>query len=232
MTFDAAQRATEVLMAVAFLQQGVEHLVGPTRDRRWAVGQIALSVGIAAGIAPLVLEAILLLVSVGLVRHFGGPYNGGSDRMRLLVLTCLIGSRAATGTLWQQAALGYLAVQVVLSYAMAGWVKLANPDWRCGRALRDVFAFSVYPVSDALRRWAAAPGALLALSWVTMTFEALFPVALLSHTVLPVALAIALAFHLANACVFGLNRFAWIWLAGYPCLLWFQHGVLARLLVF
>jgi hypothetical protein len=37
---------------------------------------------------------------------------------------------------------------------------------------------------------------------------------------------VAAAFHLANACLFGLNRFLWIWLAAYPPLLWFQERVI------
>lgn len=225
MTFDAARRWTEVLMAVAFVQQGCEHLAGPPSDRRWAIAQIVLAVGIAFGVAPLGLEVLLLVVSVAVVQSFGGPYNGGSDRMRLLVLSCVIVSRLAVSVVWQHAALGYLAVQLVLSYAMAGWAKLANPEWRSGRALRDVFEFSVYPVSDALRAWAASPRMLLALSWFMMIFEAAFPASVLNHTVLAVTLAVALVFHVVNACVFGLNRFVWIWLAGYPAVLWFHHTV-------
>ena len=35
-------------------------------------------------------------------------------------------------------------------------------------------------------------------------------------------LAVAATFHLANACLFGLNRFFWTWLAVYPAILWLQ----------
>jgi hypothetical protein len=38
-------------------------------------------------------------------------------------------------------------------------------------------------------------------------------------------LALAAAFHLANACLFGLNRFFWVWLAAYPSLIWLQHRI-------
>lgn len=227
MTLESARRLTEILMAWAFVQQGLEHLAG-ARDGRWRFGaQVALASGIAGNVSPAVLEGLLLLVSLDVLRRFDGPYNGGSDRMRLLVLSCVWASRLAPWPVGQRAALGYLAVQVALSYAMAGGVKLANPDWRSGRALQDVFAFSVYPVSEGLRAWVAAPRALRALSWTMMAFEVAFPLALLSAAALPLSLGAALAFHLVNACVFGLNRFVWIWVAGYPCLLWFQHAVVA-----
>ena len=226
MTFEAARRLSEVLMALAFLQQALEHLAGPSHDRWWFTAQIVLAIGVASGVAPVGLEGLLLFVSLGIIRHFDGPYNGGSDRMRLLVLSCLWLSHVARNPAWAHVALGYLAVQVVLSYAMAGWVKLANPDWRCGRALHDVFAFSVYPVSEDLRTWADAPRTLLAFSWMAIIFELLFPLALLNTTALVAALCLALLFHVSNACTFGLNRFVWIWIAGYPCLLWFQHDMI------
>jgi len=67
---------------------------------------------------------------------------------------------------------------------------------------------------------------LLGLSWTLMLFEMLFPLALLDATLLKAALAVAALFHLVDGCVFGLNRFLWIWLAAYPCLLWFQQRVM------
>jgi len=33
-------------------------------------------------------------------------------------------------------------------------------------------------------------------------------------------------FHLGNACIFGLNRFFWVWLAAYPSILWLQGRIL------
>ena len=56
-----------------------------------------------------------------------------------------------------------------------------------------------------------------------MLFEMLFPLALLGAAYLQAALILAALFHLASACLFGLNRFLWIWLASYPCLIWFQQ---------
>lgn len=219
MTIETARRVSEILLAIAFLQQALEHLFTLPRDRVWVALQLPLTVAMASAVAPMLVEGALLLVSVDLLRHFRGPYNGGSDRVRLLILSCLWLSHLAPNPTWAGIAVSYLAVQIVLSYTLAGYVKLANPEWRRGQALADVFAFSVYPVSDALRARAGARGALLALSWLTILFEVLFPLAL------KVALMAALGFHLANACLFGLNRFVWSWLAAYPCLLWFQQAL-------
>jgi len=127
----------------------------------------------------------------------------------------------------QELAFGYLAVQVILSYFISGQVKILNPEWRSGRALAAVFLFSAYPVSEALRGLANRPRLMWAASWSVMLFEVLFPLSLLHTATLIPALALAAGFHLANACLFGLNRFVWVWIASYPSILWLQ----ARLVI-
>ena len=225
MTFEAAQRATEILLALAFLQQAAEHVWGS----RVATGLMALrGLGAAALLAgwgqPVVLLA-LCTQGVAMLHRFGGPYNGGSDRMGLLVLVCLTLSHWLPAGRAQEAALGYLGVQVVLSYFISGQVKIVNPDWRSGRALAEVFRFSAYPVSDDLRRLADRPRLLWGASWAVMGLELAFPLALLDRWALIVALGMAAAFHVANACLFGLNRFVWVWIASYPAILWLQDRI-------
>jgi hypothetical protein len=226
MSLDAAVRLSEMLMGFAFLQQSLEHLVAPWEERRLFIPRIVLAALLIIGVAPLIVEALLLLLSVAILHRFQGPYNGGSDRMSLLLLICLFLSHLAPARLWQELALGYLAVQLVLSYAMAGWLKLVNPDWRSGRALTDVLQFSVYPVSDDIRAWSVSPALMTSLSWALILFELLFPLTLVDGTALKVGLAAAASFHFTTACLFGLNRFLWIWLAAYPLLLWFQQRVI------
>ena len=58
-----------------------------------------------------------------------------------------------------------------------------------------------------------------------MLFELAFPLTLLTQTTLIMGLAVAATFHFANAGLFGLNRFFWIWLAAYPSILWLQNRV-------
>mgnify|MGYP003338168613 CR=1 FL=1 len=223
LTLDTARRASEVLLAVAIIQQASEHVVTRPRDRPWALAQLTLGLALAVGVAPAWVEGVLLLVNAETLEHWGGPYNGGSDRMRLLLLLCLFASHLVDA----RVALGYLAVQVVLSYTLAGYVKLVSPQWRRGEALADVFDWSVYPVSGAVRRLARARRTVRTLSWLTIAFEILFPLCLLHPVLLVAALSVAFVFHLFNAAAFGLNRFVWAWLAAYPCVLWFEDEVLA-----
>lgn len=225
MTLEAAVRLTEVLLALALIQQGLEHLAGDRRER-WLFAARTLLCGLViAGVAgpwPLVgLGGLSLLI----LMRFQGPYNGGSDRMGLLALWCLIAAQLLPTQPAREVAFGYLGLQLTLSYAIAGGVKLINPDWRSGRALTDVFRFSAYPVSESLRGWADQPRVMRAMSWAVIGLELAFPLSLAAQPTLIAALALAGLFHLANACLFGLNRFFWTWLAVYPAIVWLQDRV-------
>ena len=221
MSFDLALRATEVLLAWAIFQQSAEHLWGPRRDLWIYALRLVLSLLLMSGVVSGPTLAALWCLQAALLLRYDGAYNGGSDKMTILILTCLGCATWLTGPL-AEVALGYLAVQLVLSYAVSGWVKLANADWRRGSALRDVFEMSAYPVSEAVRRLASHRQKILIGSWAVIGFEVLFPLSLFCAATLQVALAVAAVFHLANACLFGLNRFFWIWIAAFPSLLWLQ----------
>ena len=226
MNLDDAVRLTALCSGLALMQSSAEHVWGTTQYRRLFAARLSLAALLATGLAPLLATAGLLMTGVMILQRFDGPYNGGSDRMSLLLLLCLLAVQLAPTLRFQELALGYLACQVLLSYVMSGWVKIRNPAWRNGRALRDVFEFSTYPASEGLRGWAAWPRLLWAMSWAVMLFELLMPITFLNATAFGVALMVAVLFHLANAWMFGLNRFLWIWLAAYPALWWFQARVI------
>lgn len=226
MTLDDAMRFTEMALALAFIQQSAEHLRGTSSERWLFLPRILFSVLLLFGIQTPWVLLTLAFLSLLMLSRFQGPYNGGSDRMSLLILWCLCLAHFIPSLRGKELAFGYLALQLVLSYAIAGWVKIINPDWRSGLALRDVFRFSAYPVSEATRAWADRPHVLWLMSWAVMLFELLFPFTLITHTTLAMALILAACFHLANAVLFGLNRFFWIWLAAYPSILWLQHRIL------
>ncbi len=223
MTLEYAIRLTEILMGLAFLQQSVEHVRGSRAEKYLFLPRIVLSVLLMVGFQTQWVCLTLVVLGLFILRRFGGPYNGGSDRMSLLILCCLTLTHFMPTIRLQEAAFGYLALQLVLSYFIAGWVKIVNPEWRNGQALMDVFRFSAYPVSEVLRNWADYPRLLHVMSWAVILFELAFPFSLITQTTLIIGLIVAITFHFANACLFGLNRFFWIWLAAYPSILWLQE---------
>jgi len=225
MSLAVAIRTTEMLVALAFLQQGFEHLQAAWDERLLFVPRILLSVLLLCGVQTQWVCLVLMVHAMFILRRFQGPYNGGSDRMGLLILACLVLVHFIHTPRWRETVFGYLALQSTLSYGIAGWVKVVNPEWRNGQALEDVFRYSAYPVSESLRSWAERPRLLWYMSWMVMLLELLFPLTLLTRATLIVGLLAAAVFHLSTACLFGLNRFFWIWLASYPSLLWFQQRI-------
>lgn len=225
MSLDLAIRSTEIMLALAFLQQSIEHLKGLKNEQILFLPRILLSLLLLLGFQTPWVSLALVVLGLFILRRFQGPYNGGSDRMSLLILCCLCLVHFMPTAQWREYIFGYLALQLVLSYFISGWVKIINPEWRTGQALQDVFRFSAYPVSEALRNRADQPRLLRVMSWSVMMFELLFPLTLLTQTTLIMGLAVAATFHFANACLFGLNRFFWIWLAAYPSILWLQQRI-------
>lgn len=223
MSLELAIRLTEVLLGLALIQQSLEHIPSYRNEQVVFIPRLILAVLLVMGIYPAWVLTFLLLTSLAMLHRFQGPYNGGSDRMGTLVLSCLLLGQLAPSVYWREVAFGYLAIQLMLSYFISGWVKIINPDWRSGQALSDVFSFSAYPVSESLRRLANRPRLLFFLSWYVILLELLFPLSLLNSNSLIAMLFITASFHFANACLFGLNRFFWVWLSAYPSLIWFQQ---------
>lgn len=223
MTLDFALRLTEILLAWALFQPSLEHISAKSGYERGVFALRALlCVWLASGFGSQYALLALSGLSFLILHRFQGPYNGGSDRMGLLVLYCLTLAENLPALRWQELAFGYLGFQLVLSYFISGWVKIKNPEWRNGKALRDVFLFSAYPVSENLRQLTERPRLLLIAGWGVIIFELLFPLSLISPITLIPALVLAAAFHFSNACFFGLNRFFWAWLSAYPSLIWLQ----------
>lgn len=223
MTYDLALRTTEVLLALALLQQSAEHIFGSHEARRLFLWRAVMCIGLLLGIYTQWMLLALCVHSRLVLHRYQGPYNGGSDRMGLLILYCLCASHWLAGGILSELAFGYLGTQLIASYFFSGQVKIGNRDWRSGQALQDVFDFSAYPVTTSIRALALCPRLLWFASWAVMLFELLFPFSFLNTTTLLLALAVAILFHVANAVLFGLNRFVWFWIAAYPSLLWL-HG--------
>ncbi|MGH1368057.1 MAG: HTTM domain-containing protein [Maritimibacter sp.] len=225
MSFEAALRATEILLGFALLQASLEHVAGDHRWRAIYVVRAGAAFVLMLGVVPVIATGTLWLLTVLHLRRHHGPYNGGADKMAVLILTCLGLARVVPNEAAQELAMAYLAAQLVLSYFVSGWIKIVNPEWRRGRALVDVFRYSTYPVSARLRLWAERPRLLFVMGWAVMLLEVLFPVTLLWVPAMLAALIATASFHFANACFFGLNRFFWIWISAYPVLIWFQGRI-------
>ncbi|MBX3021939.1 MAG: hypothetical protein KF799_09710 [Bdellovibrionales bacterium] len=167
--------------------------------------------GVAVLIFPTGTLAVLLLLTTWLTAvRWRGTFNGGSDTMAVQILLAWSVSLLFPAT--QTACVLYIALQVLLSYVVAGVAKLREPEWRDGRALMQFTAGGLGGGSVLVAR---APALW---SWLVIAFECSFPLALLGPTMCLGYISAALVFHIANFYIFGLNRFVFVWLAAYPAL--------------
>ena len=223
MDFSNALHYTEILLAIALLQQSLEHIFGPRKELKLFLPKALLCILLAFGFYIKWVLALLLIHSVYLLKYFKGPYNGGSDRMSLLITTCLSLIYFTNNFNIQKLVFGYLALQLVLSYFIPGLVKAFNREWWTGQVLKDVFEFSSFPASNQVRKIIHYPKLLCMASCLIILFELAFPIVFINQDILMIGLCLALSFHIANSYLFGFNRFIWAWLAAYPSLIWLHN---------
>jgi hypothetical protein len=154
--------------------------------------------------------ALLLLTTWLIAIRWRGTFNGGSDIMTFHILAAwLVSTLFPEIPAVQKICMLYIAVQVVLSYFVAGTAKLVQREWRSGTALQTFLRQYGVPLGGPIS---------FALAWAVMTFEVLAPLALFSPMATLVLIGGGLVFHLACFRVFSLNRFFFVWLAAYPAL--------------
>jgi hypothetical protein len=183
--------------------------------------ELRLTAGLIALFFPNAIAFGILCVTTWLIAvRWRGTFNGGSDAMTLQILLAVFVSWLFPNSPFvQKFALVYIALQLVLSYTIAGIVKLHNAQWRTGAALQDFLRFSNATRSRKPQfKLANSKGLSRSLSWLIIGFECAFPLAVMNSTLCLIMLSFAFLFHLANFYFFGLNRFVFAWVAAYPAL--------------
>lgn len=159
----------------------------------------------------------LLFGCIVTAARWRGTVNGGADSMTVLVLTAVsLGSCDTPGGTLYRFSLWYLALQLALSYFVAGVVKLRSADWRAGLALPAFISHPPYEAPNKLQALLRSRFWAVAASWSVIGFELLFPIAFFGEIAALTMLLIAFTFHLANCYAFGLNRFLLAWASAYP----------------
>ncbi len=163
--------------------------------------------------------AFLFLSTYLIGVRYRGTFNGGSDSMTLHILGAAVVYKyfpAQTHT-----AGAYVAVLISASYFFAGLAKINSKSWRDGLALPRFLFYSNSAFPNRFEKVMRQSPRLLGVASVAIiTFEVLFPLSLLSPAAAMFFLPVGILFHLANYYFFGLNRFFWTWVAGYPAI-WF-----------
>lgn len=167
------------------------------------------------GLLMLYLFLSTVLISV----RWRGTFNGGSDYMSVLVLGSTGLALMLSGHPWVvRGCAYYIAIQLILSYLFAGFCKVGKRDWWTGKALANFVLNSEYAVPQQFKRFKPDSFFFKMSSWSILIFECSFPVALLDLRICAAYLLMAGIFHLGVFYIFGLNRFFFAWVAGYPAI--------------
>lgn len=187
-----------------------------------AVGVAFGALALATGRPEFLLGSALGVYGVSVA--CGGTYCGGADSMQLYTLMG-VGLSGVLPSPFSRWALALVFAHLVLSYAIAAWVKITNPQWRSGEAMTRLPSLTEYSVPEKHARWIRRYPRLLA--WVTISLEVVLAGGWLVATHgagLPWVAALITAggaFHLLNFLVLGLNRFFWTWMGAYSAAAWF-----------
>lgn len=150
-------------------------------------------------------------------RHLYG--TDGSDQVSFLVQTAAGIGRTGGTDATRRAAIEFIGAQTALSYCAAGVAKLPGADWRSGDALVKIMRTETYgdaQFHDLLRQY---PGAARLLCHAVLALEVGFPLLMARQGRYVDAGLLAMgSFHVANARLMGLSRFAWAFLSTYPAL--------------
>lgn len=225
MTLPDAVFYSECILSFGWIIQSLEYFFTPNAPRMTAAIIFLTSIMLILHVSTVISEVILVLMSISLIYQYHGPYNGGSDCIATLLIISLTITNIIDEQYYKELAISYFCAQLIYSYFQSGYVKLLHSEWRNGSALENVFLVTSYPTTDSIRDWGNHHKLLFTMGWFVIIFELIFPLAITNKTLLIIALIIATVFHLANAFLFGLNRFFWMWISGYPLLIWFQERI-------
>ncbi len=178
--------------------------------------------------SPILIALVIALQVVVLKRHH--MTLDGSDQMMFVVLVaCLLG-RVGADAVSARAAVAFLAAELTLAYAVAGFAKAASSHWRSGFALSVIAQTRMYGQPLVARLMREHPAAGRAAGGMVVAWESLFFVTLIApHPVVIGYLLLGLGFHVGCALVMGLNRFVWAFAASYPALLWTNLAIRGQL---
>jgi hypothetical protein len=183
----------------------------------------ACTIVLIAGAGPPGIRGACALVAAATITlaAIRSPYGlDGADQMMVLTLAA-VGLARFGDELAHAAAIAFVAAQISLSYLIAGLAKVISTDWRAGNALPGIFSTAIYGWPRGDRFLSRSPLVRRALSFWTMGWETLFPLALVAPpTACAALLCIGAAFHLSSALTMHLNTFFWGFVAGYPAVWW------------
>lgn len=149
-------------------------------------------------------------------RQFYG--TDGSDQLSFLANTAVGLGRLIGTDNSRWAASDFLALQVLISYTVAGLAKAPGTKWRTGEALERIMSTQTYGSSGFYEFLKKHQSIGRALTKGTVLVESIMPLGLVTKRSTKAILATFALFHLANAKFMGLGRFVLPFTSMYPAI--------------
>lgn len=164
---------------------------------------------------PLLFFVLMLTDALILYRCIAG-LSGAYHMVLVLNVGMVLATAFPEGSIVRLGAILFMAIQGILSYFLAGVLKLTAKEWRDGSALTGIFAthtFGHQRIYDLIKSY---PVLSFVGGWIVVLFEVLFPVVLfVDPNWTPILFGVAFSFHLFNSVFMGLNGFTLIFPASY-----------------
>lgn len=184
---------------------------------------VGLSLGVLAVIgvvSSLLLLSLFVLDVAVIMRHHGG-LSGDLHMALVLSAGLTVASLSSLGSTLFVMAMGFIAIQAILSYFMAGGMKIVSQIWRHGTAVREIFGTRTWGNERLYAVLDRSPALCLLGAWSVMLFEVFFPIVLVvDQRFVHVFLAVGVLFHLSNAVFMRLNGFLIAFPASYPAVVY------------
>jgi hypothetical protein len=184
-----------------------------------AVLLVAAALADAGLTAPLV---GLALTSLALVNRDLYAIDGSDQMILIVALALSVGKLLGA----ESTAAIFIGAEVAAAYFIAGTAKLRGRDWRAGKAVPLILGTADYGLPSLGARLVERHRLGRLVTWSSVAFEVLFPLALIGpEPVLVGFLAAGLLFHLGTAVTMGLNVFVPAFAATYPCVIYLWHQI-------
>lgn len=164
------------------------------------------------------------IILLSLIAHSLRTIYGldGTHQLYIVIFagTCIASSFPEESIAFKSA-IGFIALQTVISYFSSGVHKLRSVIWRSGDAVVGIFSARMYG-----NRWVyliLQKFGLLAfvLSWSIIVFEISFVFVFIGEPKLTIFMLLSgIAFHLSTAVFMGLNNFLFAFLSTYPAIIY------------
>lgn len=158
---------------------------------------------------------MLIVANVALYFRHGYGLDGADQMSLLILLTVFLCTVIINNNAIKEVGVWFIALQLSISYIIAGVAKLISSQWRSGLALQGIFSTYTYGTVLTKKIFTNHKSLSMVFCWTVIIFEITYPFVLFFNAEM-FFISIGILFHLSIAVIMGLNDFVWRFATAYP----------------